>query len=79
MTTARSQNGNVTELREDIAQHRRELADTVDALAQKLDVKARLKAQVTARAVAWKPFAAPAAAALAGVTVLLVVVRRRRS
>ncbi|HUR14902.1 MAG TPA: DUF3618 domain-containing protein [Mycobacteriales bacterium] len=35
-----------TELREDIAAHREELAATVDALAQKLDVRARAGARL---------------------------------
>ena len=79
MTTAKSQsNGNVTELREDIAQHRRELADTVDALAQKLDVKARLKTQAQAKAVAWQPYAVPAGGA-ASLALLPPLGRRRRS
>jgi uncharacterized protein (TIGR03382 family) len=65
----------VVELREDIRQHRAELAATVDALAVKLDVKAKLRA----KALELKPYAVPASAGLAGVVVLAVVVRRRRS
>lgn len=74
MTEARSGDATVTELRQDIAQHRAELAASVDALAGKLEVKARLRA----KAVSLKPYVAPAAAALAGVVVLTVVVKRRR-
>ncbi len=61
----------VTELRSDIEAHRAELAATVDALAQKLDVKTRLKARVVELKV---PLAAGAAAIVA-----LVVVKRVRS
>ena len=61
----------VTELRQDIALHRAELAASVEALADKLDVRPRLKAK--ARAVA--PIALPAAG---GLVVLLVLVKRRR-
>ena len=43
-----TQTASVTELREDIAQHRQELAQTVDALAAKLDVKARTRARLEA-------------------------------
>jgi hypothetical protein len=65
----------VTELRADIASRRAELAASVDALAEKLDVKAKLKA----RAAGLRPYAVPAAAGLAGVAVLTIVVKRRRS
>jgi hypothetical protein len=64
----------VIELRQDIAQHRADLAATVDALAEKLDVKARLRA----KAVSLKRYAVPAAAGVAGVVVLRVVVKKRR-
>ena len=53
------------DLRADIEQHRLELADTVDALAAKLDVKTRLR-----------PYAAPATAAVAALVALLVWRRR---
>ena len=66
---------NVTELREDIAQHRQELAQTVDALAAKLDVKSRAKA----RLVDLRPVLVPALAGLGGVTLLFVVIRKWRS
>ena len=66
---------NVTELREDIAQHRQELAQTVDALAAKLDVKSRAQA----RLVELKPVLVPALAGLGGLTLLVVVVRKWRS
>jgi uncharacterized small protein (DUF1192 family) len=65
----------VTELREDIAQHRQELAQTVDALAAKLDVKSRAKA----RLVELQPVLVPALAGLSGLTLLVVVVRKWRS
>jgi len=64
----------VTELRQDIAMHRAELAASVDALAEKLDVKAKLKA----RTAGLRPYVVPAAAGLAGITVVTVVVKRRR-
>ena len=65
----------VTELRADIAQHRADLAASVDALAEKLDVKAKLRA----KAAEFKPYAVPAAAGLAGVVTLVVVLKRRRA
>lgn len=65
----------VVELREDIAQHRQDLAETVDALAAKLDVKSR----ATAKLVELKPVLVPALAGLGGLTLLLVVVRKWRS
>ncbi|MCW2968042.1 MAG: hypothetical protein JWM71_1814 [Solirubrobacteraceae bacterium] len=61
----------VTELRSDIEAHRAELAATVDALAQKLDVKTKLKARIVELKV---PLAAGAAAIVA-----LLVVKRVRS
>ena len=64
----------VTELRHDIEQHRAELAASVDALADKLDVRSRLRA----KAASLKPLAVPAGA-LTAVLALVVVVRKRRS
>ena len=61
----------VTELRADIQEHRAELAATVDALAQKLDVKTKARAKLVELKV---PLAAGAAAIVA-----LLVVKRVRS
>jgi hypothetical protein len=60
-------------LQRDIEEHRLELAQTVDALAAKLDVKARLKA----RAAELRPMAVPALGVVAALVALLVVKRRR--
>jgi hypothetical protein len=65
----------VTELKQDIEQHRAELAATVDLLADKLNVKSRLQA----RLVELKPVAVPAAGAVAALVLVVTVVRRRRS
>ena len=69
------------EIRSDIAQTREELGDTVEALAAKTDVKAQAKAKVDdakthAKERPQKPLGI--AAAIAGLIVLLVLVRRRR-
>jgi hypothetical protein len=64
----------VTALRADIELHRQELADTVDQLADKLDVKARARA----KALELKPYAAPAAGVV-GLGVVALVVKRKRS
>jgi hypothetical protein len=55
------------ELKQDIELHRAELADTVDQLAAKLDVKSKVK-----------PYLKPAAAGVVGLTAVVVVVKRRR-
>jgi len=65
----------VTELKQDIEQHRAELAATVDLLADKLNLKSRLQA----RLVELKPVAVPAAGAVAALVLVVTVVRRRRS
>ena len=67
--------GDVTELKQDIEQHRAELAATVDALAERLDVKSRARA----KAVELKPVAVPVAGALAVLVLLVTVVKKRRS
>ncbi|MDP9181568.1 MAG: DUF3618 domain-containing protein [Actinomycetota bacterium] len=63
------------DLQKDIAEHRQELADTVDALAYKLDVRARLKERITAH----RRLLPPALGAGALLVVVTVVRRRRRS
>lgn len=60
-------------IKSDIEQHRAELAETVEALAGKLDVKARAGEKVAPV----KPFVAPVAGVLAVLAVLLVVKKRR--
>lgn len=65
----------VTEIRQDIEQHRAELAATVDLLADKLDVKSRLKA----RAEELRPLAVPVGGAVAVLVLVVTVVKRRRS
>ena len=65
----------VTEIKQDIEHHRAELAATVDALAERLDVRSRLQAKL----VEIRPLAVPAAGALALVAVVVTVVRKRRS
>lgn len=65
----------VIALRADIAQHRADLAASIDALAEKLDVKAKVRA----KAGELKPYAVPAAAAVTGIAVLIVVLKRRRA
>ena len=64
-----------TQLKQDIEQHRAELAATVDALAERLDVKARVRA----KAVELRPVAVPVAGVLAVVVLVATVVRKRRS
>jgi alpha-D-ribose 1-methylphosphonate 5-triphosphate synthase subunit PhnG len=66
----------VTELRADIAQHRAELAASVDALAQKLDVKSKMKARLVELKM---PLAAGALASTVAVVALVVIVKRKRS
>jgi hypothetical protein len=62
----------VTELRADIAQHRAELAASVDALAHKLDVKSKVKARLIELKV-------PLAAGAVAVVALVIIVKRKRS
>ena len=68
------QDATVTELRDEIRQHRADLAASVDALAVKLDVKSRAKAKL----LELRPLAVPAAAGVTGLTVLVLLVRRAR-
>lgn len=63
------------QIRNDIDQHRAELADTVEALASKLDVKARATEKIAPA----KPYALPAAGVLAALIAALLIVKRRRS
>jgi hypothetical protein len=63
-------------VRTEIEQARAELAETVDALHHKLDVKAQLKAKLDAVPPRTRIAAGAAAAALVAV---LVVVKRRRA
>jgi hypothetical protein len=67
--------GDVTEIKHDIEQHRAELAATVDLLADKLDVKSRLRA----KAVELRPLAVPVAGAVAVLALVVTVAKRRRS
>ena len=67
--------GDVTEIKQDIEQHRAELAATVDLLADKLDVKSRLRA----KAVELRPLAVPVAGAVAVLALVVTVAKRRRS
>lgn len=62
-------------IKRDIEEHRAELAETVDALAGKLDVKARAAEQVAPA----KPYVGPAAGVLAVLVVGLLLLKRRRS
>lgn len=66
------------DLQDDIAEHREELAATVDALAAKLDVRARLRARASGQAAALRRHAVPVASGLVALVTVLVVVRRRR-
>ncbi len=61
-------------LRSDIAQHRAELAQTVELLAAKLDVKSRVAERMTTL----RPLLLKVGAGTAGVVVLVVAVRRFR-
>lgn len=63
----------VDSVKADIAVHRAELAETVEQLAEKLDVKSHAKA----RAAELKPYVAPAAGVLAAVTLLVALWKRR--
>jgi hypothetical protein len=65
----------VTELRQDIEQHRAQLAATVDALAVKLDVKTRAKAKLSEL----RPVLVPAGGGAVLLLVLVMVRKRRRS
>jgi hypothetical protein len=77
--------GDLDLLREDIRQARADLGETVQALAAKADVKARVRASAEhtrERAIAQVrgnpvPWAAMAAGAAAAVIVLMVIQRRR--
>ena len=69
----------VTALRQDIEQHREELAASVDALATKLDVKAQLRTKTHELTAELRPYALPVGGALAVVLLLVTVVKRRRS
>ena len=66
------------ELRREIEQTRRELADTVDALSHKADVKeqARIKKEEVQERVSANPL--PYAAVIGGGIALLLVLRLRR-
>jgi hypothetical protein len=66
------------ELRREIERTRRELADTVDALSHKADVKeqARVKKQEVQERVSANPL--PYAAVIGGIALLLVLRLRRR-
>ncbi|MCW6010533.1 DUF3618 domain-containing protein [Micromonospora sp. CPCC 205371] len=77
--------GDVEMLREDIRQARADLGETVQALAAKADVKARMRAsaehtkeralaQVRGNPVPWAAMAAGAAAAI----IVLMMIQRRR-
>ncbi len=61
-------------LRADIAHHRAELAQTVELLAAKLDVKSR----VSARAQELRPLLIKVGAGAAGLAVVVLAVRRFR-
>jgi hypothetical protein len=58
----------ITELKQDIELHRAELADTVDQLAAKLDVKSKVQ-----------PYVKPSLAALVGLSAVVLLVKRWRS
>lgn len=62
------------DLRADIASHRAELAQTVELLAARLDVKSR----VSARAQELRPLLIKVGAGAAGLAVVVVAVRRFR-
>jgi hypothetical protein len=67
-------------LEAEIRQTRRELGETVEALSHRLDVKSRLRSKVEdgGRAVRSNPLPVGAAVAVALVTVVGIVVWRRR-
>ncbi len=83
MTTRRTDaKPGIAEIEADIARTREELADTVDELAARLDVKARAKARVQELRSLAGPEVRSAAGILAAVIVASAVVliwRRRRS
>ena len=66
------------QLREEIEQTRADLVETVDALSNKLDVKAQAKNRVDALNTKTRPYRRPIAAALAALLVFAVVVKLRR-
>lgn len=83
---AHNGHGDTETLREEIRRTRAELGDTVQALAAKADVKARMRASaehtrqraeaaVRGNPVPWAAMAVGAAAAI----ILLMVIQRRRS
>jgi hypothetical protein len=65
-------------LREEIEQTRAELAQTVDALSAKLDVKAQAKHRVQALNAKSEPYRIPIAAGAAAIVALVVLVKIRR-
>jgi hypothetical protein len=75
MTTAKDAQPSVSELRADIEQHRTELAATVDALAEKLDVKSKVQAKL----LSLQPLLVPLGGGVALLAVVALVRKRRRS
>lgn len=63
----------VDQIREEIESTRAELAQTVDALSAKLDVKAQAKHRVDELSARTKPYRVQIAAGVAAVAVLVVV------
>lgn len=68
----------VAALQSDIERTREELAETVDALAAKLDVKARLRDRATTADGRPEPALLVAGGVAVALVVVLLVVRRRR-
>jgi ElaB/YqjD/DUF883 family membrane-anchored ribosome-binding protein len=66
------------EIREEIESRRQELGETVAALAEKADVKAKAKDKVEDAKQSVRENPAPVAAAVVGVLALALVVRRAR-
>ncbi|MBA2953264.1 DUF3618 domain-containing protein [Nocardioides sp. MAH-18] len=68
----------VDAIQADVERTREELAETVDLLAAKLDVKARVRDQVTTADGRPTPAVLAVAGALAGLVALVVVLKIRR-
>jgi hypothetical protein len=69
---------NADEIRDEIVQTRAQLAETVDALSAKLDVKAQARTKVDELSARTAPYRIPIAAGLGAIVLGFVVLKFRR-